>query len=102
MRTATSASWTCGASASASLAEDALAPVRTNDLPEIEYSSEGALMPNLVGMRARDAIGLLREEGLEVVVYGSGRVAGHQPSAHAALVPGQRVLLQLAELSEQP
>lgn len=88
--------------AARALPDEALAPRAYNELPEIDLGMPNAKMPNLVGLRARTAIELLREEGLEVAVYGSGIIAGHQPSAGAPVQRGQRILLQLEEPTDAP
>lgn len=88
--------------AASSLASNALGVVGSNDLPEVDFIAGEAKMPNLVGMRARASIELLRREGFEVVIYGTGLVAGHQPSAGAAVREGQRIVLQLEESWEAP
>lgn len=89
------------ASAASAIPEDVLESPSSEHVPEIAFSEGAALMPNLVGLRARTAIEWLREGDLEVAVFGSGIVAGHQPSAGARIEQGGRVILQLAETSEQ-
>lgn len=53
-------------------------------------------VPPLQGMRAQDAIAVLRTHNMPVKIHGSGRVAAQQPAAGDPLQPGASVVLQLS------
>lgn len=69
-----------------------------------EDSEEGArpalahprVVPALVGMRASQALAVLRAQGLPVKIYGSGRVAVQEPARGELLLQDEHVILQLA------
>lgn len=54
------------------------------------------VVPALVGMRASEALAILREQGLPVKIYGSGRVAVQEPARGELLLQNEHVILQLA------
>ena len=53
------------------------------------------LVPNVIGMGARDAIYLLENEGLKVVVRGSGKVTEQSLEPGTQLVKGSVISISL-------
>ncbi len=64
--------------------------VRLNTLP-----TPKGLIPNVIGMGARDALFLLENLGLKVRLVGSGRVVSQSLTAGSKAVRGQSIALQL-------
>ena len=55
------------------------------------------LVPNVIGMGAKDAVYLLESKGLRVQLYGIGRVRSQSIAGGSRLVKGQTVTLQLRQ-----
>ena len=55
------------------------------------------LVPNVIGMGAKDAVYLLESKGLRVQLYGIGRVRSQSIAGGSRLVKGQTVALQLRQ-----
>lgn len=55
------------------------------------YAISGSIMPDVKGMGARDAIYLLENRGLKVIISGCGKVVSQTPSAGVLLQKGQSV-----------
>ena len=55
----------------------------------------GSLVPNVRGMGARDALYLLEEAGLRVLLSGAGRVVSQSISPGSRLVKGQTITITL-------
>lgn len=53
------------------------------------------LMPNVIGMGARDAVFLLESRGLKVTIYGRGKVYEQSLSAGSRIKKGQRCTIKL-------
>lgn len=70
------------------------------EVAKVEERDEALLrprvVPNLVGLRASEAVALLRERKLPVALHGSGRVATQDPAVGEILMQGKQVILQLA------
>ncbi len=68
--------------------------IRLKCLPTEDGDSAGRLVPNVLGLPIRSALNLLGEQGIHVVVNGSGRVVRQQPAAGSRLRTTEQVLLQ--------
>ena len=55
------------------------------------------LVPNVIGMGAKDAVYLLESKGLRVQLYGIGKVRSQSIAGGSRLVKGQTVTLQLRQ-----
>ena len=55
------------------------------------------LVPNVIGMGAKDAVYLLESKGLRVQLYGIGKVRSQSIAGGSRLVKGQTVALQLRQ-----
>ena len=70
--------------------EDERKGVTLKELPQIEN-----LVPNVVGMGAKDAVFALESSGLRVSISGHGRVISQSVKNGSMIVPGQTVTLTL-------
>ena len=70
--------------------EDDKKGITLKELPQIEN-----LVPNVVGMGAKDAVFALESSGLRVSVSGQGRVISQSVKNGSTVVPGQTVTLTL-------
>jgi Cell division protein FtsI/penicillin-binding protein 2 len=70
--------------------EDEKKGVMLKELPQIEN-----LVPNVVGMGAKDAVFALESSGLRVSISGQGRVISQSIKNGSKIVPGQTVTLTL-------
>lgn len=67
----------------------------------IEYKNRDVitgLMPNVVGMGARDALSLLENHGLKVNIVGCGRVVQQSIQAGARVKAGEKISLQMNKI----
>ena len=53
------------------------------------------MMPNVIGMGARDAVYILESRGLKVTVYGRGKVYEQNIAAGSKIKKGQRCIIKL-------
>ena len=60
-----------------------------------EETLKRGLVPNLVGMAARDVLYLLENHGIRVKILGSGAVATQSINAGAPYIKGSQIVLQL-------
>lgn len=67
-----------------------------SDNNEAQPPSHPRAVPALVGLRAYEAVAILREHQMPVKIHGSGRVAVQQPAQGDVLRPGTPVVLQLS------
>jgi cell division protein FtsI (penicillin-binding protein 3) len=61
----------------------------------IEETLKRGIVPNLVGMTARDVLYLLENKGIRVKLIGSGAVASQSITAGTAFIKGTQIVLQL-------
>ncbi|MCX6295844.1 MAG: PASTA domain-containing protein, partial [Bacteroidetes bacterium] len=61
----------------------------------IEETLKRGIVPNLVGMTARDVLYLLENRGMRVKLIGSGAVATQSITAGTAFIKGTQIVLQL-------
>lgn len=67
-------------------------PRPEHSLPRVAWSDDGRYrLPDLSGLSLRDALVSLQGTGLEVALYGHGRVVGQRPPAGELLAPGRRL-----------
>ena len=59
--------------------------------------SKSGLVPNVIGMGAKDAVYLLESKGLRVQIYGIGKVRSQSITGGSRIVKGQTVTLQLRQ-----
>ena len=59
--------------------------------------SKSGLVPNVIGMGAKDAVYLLESKGLRVQIYGIGKVRSQSITRGSRIVKGQTVTLQLRQ-----
>ncbi len=59
--------------------------------------SKSGLVPNVIGMGAKDAVYLLESKGLSVQIYGIGKVRSQSITGGSRIVKGQTVTLQLRQ-----
>ena len=81
--------------------ETASAPPDGGMVPAASVQAEGddpTLMPDLLGLSAREAVRLLSRRGLRAVVEGDGLVAGQDPPHGTTTVPGMECRLWLRRL----
>ena len=62
-----------------------------------ENSVTAGLVPKVIGMTLKDALPLLENKSLKVVIRGSGRVVTQSKSAGSELLPGSTIILTLSE-----
>jgi cell division protein FtsI (penicillin-binding protein 3) len=72
-----------------------LTSANTRGITIREMPSSNGLVPNVVGMGAKDAVFALEGLGLRVLLSGQGRVVSQSVQGGARLVSGQRVTLTL-------
>lgn len=89
------------AAAAQSLPDTALSPIERNDLPRMERVEGRMVLPNVVGARARAAVDVLADDGLDVHAYGTGIVVAQSPEPGTIVEPGAVVTLQLAAKEER-
>ena len=58
---------------------------------------KSGLVPNVIGMGAKDAVYLLESKGLRVQLYGIGKVRSQSIASGHRIVKGQTVTLQLKQ-----
>lgn len=71
-------------------------------LPATVTTGGPALMPDVVGLSAREAVGVLQQAGLHVRVSGSGLVMRQTPLPGAAIEPGAWSSLEFSRRSTAP
>lgn len=59
--------------------------------------SKTGLVPNVIGMGAKDAVYLLESKGLRVQLYGIGKVRSQSIAGGSRIIKGQTVTLQLRQ-----
>ncbi|MDY5813436.1 MAG: PASTA domain-containing protein, partial [Bacteroides sp.] len=69
--------------------------VGPNEVLIEDRKTMGELVPNVVGMGAKDAVYLLESKGLKVRLAGVGRVKSQSISSGSRLVKGQTIGLLL-------
>lgn len=69
----------------------------SNGMKYQSVEMQGMLMPELKGMGLSDALYLLENRGLKVLVKGEGKIIGHWPAKGKQLSKGQNVILKLGQ-----
>ena len=71
--------------------------INASDLHLADAQTEENVMPNAVGMGARDAVYLLERQGIKVQLHGMGHVKRQSVAAGTALHPGMACVLELEQ-----
>ena len=71
--------------------------INASDLHLADAQTEENVMPNAVGMGARDAVYLLERQGIKVQLHGMGHVKRQSVAAGTALHPGMVCVLELEQ-----